>query len=372
MEKKETLETMETLVNIENDAEDLFVDAIEYEESGVAKYLEEERKKKIAYLEKYGDIIGFFETKVNLMFNMETVMFSVGAFKKKQSIPHLFTMLSFNHMPAKIVLSHFFRNSIKTTLNRQKSLEHIETLANMDYQESIYDMAPLIFAIMNKRVKNEVDSNYKYQYLYNSDGDDDFMENDKYMIYTLDGQHRLSTIYKCVENSNGSGFLKNKYIDFKFILVNSVEEYNTIFYAVNNSLPQKITEEGYDKCKIDLLDFANKLNTHFANIYKSKYNKKSNKMMISENENIKNPRPPCIHIEKIKGCNKLLDLLRKYGNDEIIKKMIKLNEEYSKKDITFFGYDCNYTSRDYNNVIDYAFYLGFHKNQPMKWVDDLV
>jgi hypothetical protein len=362
--------------NMEND-EDLFVDAIDYEDtnkiSGFAKYLEEEKQKKVICLEKYGNIINFFESKVNLMFNQETVMFSVGTFTKNKTISHLFTMLSFNHMPAKIVLSHFFRNSIKTTLNRQKSLEHIEKLINLDYQESIYETAPLIFAIMNKRIKNEVDSNCKgkCQYLYNYEGDDDFMENDKYMIYTLDGQHRLMTIYKYVENSDGPCFLKNKYIDFKFILVNSVEEYNTIFFAVNNSLPQKITEEGDDKCKIDLLDFANKLNTHFADIYKVKYNKKTNKMMISENENIKNPRPPCIHIEKIKGCNKLLDLLRKYGNDEIIKKMIKLNEEYSKKDITFFGYDCNYTSRDYNNVIDYEFYLGFHKNGPMKWIDDL-
>jgi hypothetical protein len=241
----------------------------------------------------------------------------------------------------------------------------------MDYQESIYDMAPLIFAIMSQRVKNEVDSNYKYQYLYNSD-EDDFMDNDKYMIYTLDGQHRLSTIYKYVETSNGNGFLKNKYIDFKFILINSVEEYNTIFFAVNNSLPQKIyVGDESDKFEVNLIGFVAGVNKYFAELYLKFRGIKANKMMISENENIKNPRPPCIHIEKIKGCNKLLDLLRKYGNDEIIKKMIKLNEEYSKKEITFFGHSRNYSSRDYDNVVEYRFYLGLHKNEPMKWIDDL-
>jgi hypothetical protein len=278
-------------------------------------------------------------------------------------------------MPAKIVLSPYFRNSVKPTLNRQKSFTHIEALIKLNYPDSIYETAPLIFAIMNKRVKNEVDvvCGGQYQFLYKSD-EDDFMELDKYMIYTLDGQHRLSTIYKYVENSNNSGFLNNKYIDFKFILVTSVEEYKTIFFAINNSLPQKQETEiggSNGNFEINLPEFVFGVNKHFADLYKSKYNKKSTKNMISENESIKNPRPPCIHVEQLKKSDKLMMLLKKYGNDEFIKKMIKLNSEYSQKDITFFGYDKNYNTRDYDNVITYGFYLGLHKNQPMKWIDDI-
>lgn len=338
------------------------------------KYIENEKKKQDYYVETYSNVLEFFESKVNFMFNNETVKFSVGTFTKNQTISHRFTMMSFNHMPANIILDTYFRNSVKPTLNRQKSFSHIESLIKLNYPDSIYETAPLIFAIMTRRVKNEVDTSCggQYQFLYKS-AEDDFIKSDKYMIYTLDGQHRLSTIYKYVENSNNFSFLNKKYIDFKFILVTSVEEYKTIFFAVNNSLPQKQETEvdGNDNFEVNLPEFVFGVNKHFADLYKSKYNKKSTKPMICENESIKNPRPPCIHVEKLKSSNKLIMFLKKYGNDEFIRKMIKLNGEYSQKDITFFGYDKNYSSRDYDNVITYGFYLGLHKNQPMKWLDDL-
>jgi hypothetical protein len=93
--------------------------------------------------------------------------------------------------------------------------------------------------------------------------------------------------------------------------------------------------------------------------------------MIQEYEDnmTKKPEAPCINIEELKKSVKLKELLKKYGTDILFEKIIKLNTEYTRKDVTYFGYKKDYSTRIYDNVKEYGFYLTFHKGNPMKWID---
>jgi len=345
----------------------------EYNEIDIVKnYIDIENKKKLKYFEKYNNIVSFLEKKIHPLFNKDYVDFSSGSFQKNEIDKFKFTMLSFNHLPAQIILSEFFTNSIKPTLNREKSVNHIESLLKLNYQESIFETSPLIFAIMNKRVKNEINEKYPSQYLCKSS--DDLLINNKYYVYTLDGQHRLSTIYKYYgmnySNLNNKLF-ENKYFDFKFIHINNVEEYKIIYFAINNSLPQK-PEDIESSVNININDLVININKHFSDRYKSIYKKTPKKIMIQEYEDnmTKKPEAPCINIEELKKSVKLKELLKKYGTDILFEKIIKLNTEYTRKDVTYFGYKKDYSTRIYDNVKEYGFYLTFHKGNPMKWIDD--
>ncbi len=369
MSDSEEFDFMDAQSDINEDSEEL---QEEYNEIDIVKkYTDMENKKKIKYFEKYNNIITFLEKKIHPLFNKDYVSFSSGNFQKNEIDKCKFTMLSFNHLPAQIILSEFFTNSVKPTLNREKSVNHIDSLLKLNYQESIFETSPLIFAIMNKRVKNEIIEKYPSEHLCKLN--DDLLINNKYYIYTLDGQHRLSTIYKYYgmnySNSNSKLF-ENKYFDFKFIHINNVEEYKIIYFAVNNSLPQK--KEDIEN-PVNIKDLIDKINKHFNDLYLSRYKKKSKKVMIKECENniTQKPEPPCINIEEFKKSVKLKELLKKYGTDALFEQIKKLNNEYSRKDITYFGYKIDYSTRIYDNVKEYGFYLTFHKGNPMKWLDDI-
>jgi hypothetical protein len=357
-----------------SDSEDEFMDAMDMldineSDNDISKYITNEKLKKNKYLEKYSSIVSFLESKIHPLFSSDHVNFSFGKFQKNEIVEdyHNFTMMSYNHMPSEIILSQFFMNSVKPTLNREKSTKHIDSLLKLNYQDSIFDTSPLIFAIMNKKVKKEIDTKYPSQYLHNSTED---IMNNKYSIYTLDGQHRLSTIYKYNILNTSHKLFKNKYFDFKFIFINNVEEYKTIYFAINNSLPQKPSElEESDR--VNIINLITLINSHFNDLYKLRYKKKSTKKMICEDETIVKPEAPCIHVEEFKKSEQLKQLIKKYGVKILFDKMIELNTEYAWKNITFFGHKSDYSSRAYENVKTYGFYLGFSKGQPMKWVSEI-
>ena len=345
-------------------------------------YLENERHKKEQYLKDYFKLINFFEKKVHPLFSKQFVNFSTGKFQKdKTSKSFELTMLSFNHLPAQIIRCDFFRNSVKPTLNREKSLEHIDNLIELKYQESIFETSPLIFTIMRKNLKIELsklcnESNCNCLFHQTEE-----ISKNKYYIYTLDGQHRLSTIYKYLQPLANNSILDNKYMDFKFILVNNVEEYKTIYYAINNSLPQKIEEikeEDKDTEKDNILiqekilDLVQNINTYFIKYYININSKKPQYKMIREDENISSPLPPCIHINEFKKSIKLKELLEKNETEVVFKKMIQLNEIYSTKDYLFFGFKKGLVPNYLEKGKRFGFYLAFHKNNPMKWIDDIV
>ena len=346
------------------------------------EYLENEQFKKEQYLSNYIKLINFFEKKVHPLFGKQFVNFSTGKFQKdKTSKSFDLTMLSFNHLPAQIITSDFFRNSVKPTLNREKSLEHIDNLIKLKYQESIFETSPLIFTIMTKKVKIELsklcqESNCNCLFHQTEE-----ISKNKYYIYTLDGQHRLSTIYKYLQPLANNSILDNKYMDFKFILVNNVEEYKTIYYAINNSLPQKIEETQEkdtekDKFKISIeekiLDLVQNINTYFIKYYININSKRPQYKMIREDENISSPLPPCIHINEFKKSIKLKELLEKNETEIVFRKMIQLNEIYSTKDYLFFGFKKGLVPNYLEKGKRFGFYLAFHKNNPMKFVDDIM
>ena len=135
-------------------------------------------------------------------------------------------MISFNHLPASIITHTFFRNSIRSTINREKSEEHITNLLNLDYVNSIFDISPFIFGIMTNKLKNEISKTCLLKDCNCLFHPNDDLNEYEYYVYTLDGQHRLSTIYKYYgmnySNLNNKLF-ENKYFDFKFIHINNVE-----------------------------------------------------------------------------------------------------------------------------------------------------
>ena len=342
------------------------------------KYLSEEQFKKEKYLKEYSKLIKFFEKKVHPLFGCQFVNFSTGKFQKdKTSQSYQLTMLSFNHLPAKIIMTDFFRNSVKPTLNREKSLEHIDNLLELKYQESIFETSPFLFTIMTKKLKIELsklcqESNCNCLFHQMEE-----INKNKYYIYTLDGQHRLSTIYKYLQPLSDYSILDNKYMDFKFILVNNVEEYKTIYYAINNSLPQKIEEtQEKDKSKISIeekiLDLVQNINTYYIKHYINMNSKKPQYKMIREDENISSPLPPCIHINEFKKSIKLKELLEKNETETVFLKMIELNFIYSTKDYLFFGYKKGHVPNYLEKGKIFGFYLAFHKNNPMKWIDDIL
>jgi hypothetical protein len=274
----------------------------EYQES-IEEIKKNEDKNRILFFrdKKYVNLVNFLSSKVNTLFSSEAMKISIGEFKMRENDkPSEFKMLSFNHFPARIVLSHFFKNSIKPTLNREKSNEHIKELEKVGFTKSIFDLSPLIFAIMDKTTGNDIKEIYP-EYIDITKSNNKY-DSDKYMIYTLDGQHRLSTIYNNEPKKDNKDYLKDKYFDFKFIILNSVEDYKIIFNVINNSLPQSILDNNYSDKIMFLCD---KLNEHFRRIYKSKNgNKEPKYKVIREDEKIINPLPPCIHIEQFKKNDK--------------------------------------------------------------------
>jgi hypothetical protein len=342
------------------------------------KYLDEEQFKKEKYLKDYIKLINFFENKVHPLFCKQFVNFSNGKFQKdKTSKSFDLTMLSFNHLPAKIIMTDFFRTSVKPTLNREKSLEHIDNLIELKYQESIFETSPLIFTIMTKKVKIELSKLCNEKNCNCLFHQTEEINKNKYYIYTLDGQHRLSAIYKYLQPLSDYSILDNKYMDFKFILVNTVEEYKTIYYAINNSLPQKIEEsqekeKDYISIEEKILTLAQTINSYFTQYYININKKKPQYKMIREDENIGNPLPPCIHINELKKSIKLKELLEKNEIEAVFKKIIQLNEIYSTKDYLFFGFKKSNVPNYLDKGKRYGFYLAFHKNNSMKWIDDIM
>ena len=351
----------------------------------IKKYLDDEQSKKEQYLSNYIKLINFFENKVHPLFAKQFVNFSTGKFQKdKTSQSFKLTMLSFNHLPAKIIMTDFFRTSVKPTLNREKSLEHIDNLLELKYQESIFETSPLIFTIMTQKMKIELsklcnEKNCNCLFHQMEEETEINISKNKYFIYTLDGQHRLSTIYKYLQPLSDFSILDNKYMDFKFIIVNTVEEYKTIYYAINNSLPQKIEEpqekeEDKDYISIEekILTLAQTINSYFTKYYININNKKPQYKIIREDENISSPQPPCIHINELKKSIKLKELLEKNEIEAVFKKIIKLNEIYSTKDYLFFGFKKSNVPNYLDKGKRYGFYLGFHKNNSMKFIDDIM
>ena len=94
--------------------------------------------------------------------------------------------------------------------------------------------------------------------------------------------------------------------------------------------------------------------------------------MIREDENIGSPLPPCIHINEFKKSIKLKELLKKNEIELVFKKIIELNDIYSTKDYLFFGYKKTNVPNYLDKGKRYGFYLAFHKNNPMKFVDDML
>ena len=348
-------------------------------------YLDDEQFKKEKYLKDHNKLIRFFEKKVHPLFGKQFVNFSTGKFQKdKKDKSFELTMLSFNHLPAKIIMTDFFRTSVKPTLNREKSLEHVDNLIQLNYHESIFETSPLIFTIMSKNLKielsklcNESNCNCLFHQMEDEIGIN--INKNKYYIYTLDGQHRLSAIYKHLQPRSDFSILENKYIDFKFIIVNTVEEYKTIYYAINNSLPQKIEEihekekeKDYISIEEKILTLAQIINSYFIKYYININHKKPQYKMIREDENISSPLPPCIHINEFKKSIKLKELLEKNEIEIVFKKMIELNEIYSTKDYLFFGYKKTKVPNYLDKGKIFGFYLAFHKNNPMKFMDDML
>ena len=373
-ESKETKESKESKETKETKETDI-----------LKKYLDDEQFKKEKYLSNYIKLINFFEKKVHPLFCKQFVNFSNGKFQKdKTSQSFDLTMLSFNHLPAKIIMTDFFRTSVKPTLNREKSLEHIDNLLELKYHESIFETSPLIFTIMTKNLKIELsklcqESNCNCLFHQMEEETEINISKNKYFIYTLDGQHRLSTIYKYLQPLSDFSILDNKYMDFKFIIVNTVEEYKTIYYAINNSLPQKIEEpqekeEDKDYISIEekILTLAQTINSYFTQYYININNKKPQYKIIREDENISSPQPPCIHINEFKKSIKLKELLEKNEVETVFKKMIELNEIYSTKDYLFFGFKKTNVPNYLDKGKRFGFYLAFHKNNSMKFVDDML
>jgi hypothetical protein len=94
--------------------------------------------------------------------------------------------------------------------------------------------------------------------------------------------------------------------------------------------------------------------------------------MIREDENISSPLPPCIHINEFKKSIKLKELLEKNETEVVFKKMIQLNEIYSTKDYLFFGFKKGLVPNYLEKGKRFGFYLAFHKNNPMMWIDDIL
>ena len=172
------------------------------------------------------------------------------------------------------------------------------------------------------------------------------------------------------EGKSNYNILNDKYIDFKFIIIKNIEEYATIFNAVNNSLPQKEDIQSRIEPTKKLVSFVNILNQHFEELYFTNNNKKSPYKMIRE-DNVVNPQPPCLHIDKLKSTPEFNKLIDKYDVDTLFNKIIKLNDSYSNQKYDFFGYTKNKIPTYYNKSKVYGFYLALHKGEPMKWIKDI-
>ncbi len=334
----------------------------------IVNFIKNEKIKKNELYEKNRNFCSFLENKVSIFFNKKFIKFSYGNIKKKESDNSVsFQMISFNHLPASIITHTFFRNSIRSTINREKSEEHITNLLNLDYVNSIFDISPFIFAIMTNKLKNEISKTCILKDCSCLFHPTDELNEYEYYVYTLDGQHRLSTIYKGLEGKPNYNILNNKYIDFKFVIIKSIEEYATIFNAVNNSLPQKEDIQNKIGPIKKLVSLVNKINEHFEDYYFTNNNKKSLYKMIRE-DNVANPQPPCLHIDKLKNSSDFMKLLNKYDVEELFEKIIKLNDNYSTQKYDFFGYTKTKIPNYYNKSKTYGFFLALHKGEPMKWI----
>ena len=357
---KDTILNLANVQNIENT-----------EEKAISIFINKEKRLQNELYQKNINFCMFLETKVSVFFNTNFMKFSSGNIKKKENDNSInFQMISCNHLPASIITHTFFRNSIRSTMNREKSEEHITNLLKLDYVNSIFDISPFIFAIMTNKLKNEISKTCVLKdchCLFHSTNELDEYE---YCVYTLDGQHRLSTIYKGLEGKPNYNILNDKYIDFKFIIIKNIEEYATIFNAVNNSLPQKEDIQNKIVPLKKLVALVNMINQHFDEYYFTNNNKKASYKMIRE-DNVANPQPPCLHIDKLKSSPEFMKLVDKYDVDILFSKIIKLNEHYSTQKYDFFGYVKTKIPNYYNKSKVYGFYLALHKGEPMKWLKDM-
>jgi hypothetical protein len=338
------------------------------EQNAVSIFKAKEKRMKNELYEKNINFCIFLETKVSVFFNKIFIKFSSGNIKKKENDNSVnFQMISFNHLPASIITHTFFRNSIRSTINREKSEEHITNLLNLDYINSIFDISPFIFAIMTNKLKNEISKTCILKDCNCLFHPNDELNEYEYYVYTLDGQHRLSTIYKGLEGKPNYNILNDKYIDFKFIIIKNIDEYATIFNAVNNSLPQKEDIQNKIGPIKKIVSLVNMINQHFDEYYFTNNNKKSLYKMIRE-DNVANPQPPCLHIDKLKKSTDFMKLIDKYDVEILFSKIIKLNEFYSTQKYDFFGYTKTKIPNYYNKSKLYGFYLALHKGEPMKWI----
>lgn len=330
------------------------------------EHLEEEDKIKKQEFKKHEKLMTFLHS-ISFYFTTGMANFSRGSIKRKSDEKATdFTVISYSHIPASILLDDYFLDGVRTSLNRTKSDEHTNQLLSVNYEKSVLDSTPFIFAIMKKDLGRNLRKNIVNRHLINI-GTYDL--NHQFVIYGLDGQHRMSALYALENNES----LKNKYVDLKFYLINSEEEYYTAYIALNSNLPQKNEfEKILQKQNLEFVTIKDKINRFCSANYMRNTGKKPSIEIIRDDSKTENPNPPCIHITTLKKSTKFCQMLQKFGADKLFDKMIKLNKKYAKKDLSFFEFSKKKKkSSRYDNAKKYEFYLGMFQNNKMKFVDDL-
>ncbi len=330
------------------------------------EYLTEMDKQKEKYAKKYSDIVKFL-SKIKIYFNPCLANFSQGTLTDDRTkSEYKYTVINYSHLPASIILDEKFTKSVRTTLNRDKSDEHTERLKNLNYHLSILDSCPFVFAIMKKELGKDIIKEYSRDEIIN---EPEINLNDTYAIYSLDGQHRMSVLYDLKDKS----ILDKKYVDIKFYMINTIDEYYTAFIALNSNLPQR---EGFIKHLEErnklFMALVDKINDYTKTNYFKNTNKKPTKLIIRQDTNTESPQPPCIHINQLKKSNKFSRLLEKMGVDNLFDRMIEVNQLYKNKTLQELGYGHKKKTHPYRIKADlYEFYLGLYNENPIKFIDDL-
>lgn len=330
------------------------------------KYLDEQDNIKERETRIHQPLLSFLQS-ISFYFTAGMANFSNGIVKRNSNeVGTEFTVISYNHLPANILLNDYFLEGVRTSLNRTKSDEHTNQLASVNYEKSILDSTPFIFAIMKQDLGKSLRKNIVDKHLINI-GTYDLGH--QFVIYGLDGQHRMSALYALDDKS----CLSNKYVDLKFYLITSEEEYYTAYIALNSNLPQKNEfEKILQKQNLEFLTLKNKINQYCDDNYKKNTCKKSKSQMIRDDSKTDTPSPPCIHISALKKSTKFCQMLQKYGVDKMFDKIMKLNQAYSRKEFSSFGYNKKRkTNTWFDKAKQYEFYLGMFYNNPTRFVDDL-
>lgn len=355
----------------ENDSDTVsFVSATDNDynsdEEKIIKYLDKEDKIKENIARIHQNLLLFLQS-ISIYFIIGLANFSKGIIKRNSSDKGTeFTVINYNHLPATILLNNYFLECVRTSLNRSKSDKHTTQLVSVDYQHSILDSTPFIFAIMNVDLGKSLLNNINDNHLINSKT---YSLDHQFVIYSLDGQHRMSALYDLDDKS----CLTDKYVDLKFYIITSEEEYYTAYIALNSNLPQKNEfEKILQKQNLDYLTLQNKINQHYNNIYQKNTGKKSKLLMIRDDSKTDKPSPPCIHISALKKSPKFSQLLKRYGTDKLFDKIIKLNQSYSTKELSFFGYNKKRkTNNWFEKARNYEFYIGMFYDNPTQFINDL-